>query len=42
MNISVFFSYTKKDYPFKRPEVFKREIQLHEMVKYLCERVAVL
>ena len=28
-------------YPFKHTEVFKREIQPHEMVKYLCERVAV-
>ena len=29
-------------YPFKHTEVFKREIQPHEMVKYLSERVAVL
>ena len=42
MNISVLFSYTKKNYPFQRTKVSEREIQPHEMVKYLCERVAVL
>ena len=29
-------------YPFKHTEAFEREIQPHEIVKYLCERVAVL
>ena len=40
-HISLFPLY-KKIYPFKHNEVFKREIQPLEMVKYLCERVAVL
>ena len=40
INIPVFN--TKKTYRFKHTEVFEREIPPHEMVKYLCERVAVL
>ena len=34
-------SYTKK-LPSKHTEVFDKEIQPHEMVKYLCESVVVL
>ena len=32
----------QKNLPFKHTEVFEREIQSHEMVKYLCESVVVL
>ena len=38
----IIFLLFKKTYPLKHTKVFEREIQPHEMVKYLCERVAVL
>ena len=40
-HISLFLLF-KKNHPFKHTELFEREIQPHEMVKYLCEGVAVL
>ena len=39
--MSVFFFYAK-DYPIKYTEVFEREIQPHEIGRYLCVSVVVL
>ena len=41
IKISVFCSYKKTLLP-KHTEAFEREIQPHEMLKYLCESVVVL
>ena len=40
-NMSVFFFYAK-DYPIKYTEVFEREIQPHEIGRYLCVSVVIL
>ena len=38
INISVFFSYSKKAYPSKPIEIFEKKIYPHEIAKCLCER----